>query len=59
MRPCPRCGDEIDDEHEVCPSCCDDHDFVFDSMAELTLCQHCGKSAPDDFYRDQPGDDLP
>lgn len=59
MSNCQSCGDEIDPEHDVCPSCCDDHDFAFDTVIGESVCLNCGKTASAEFRQDQPGDDLP
>lgn len=59
MHSCPRCSDDIDDDQDFCPSCCDNHEYVWDSAIEWADCIHCRKPAPEDNFQDQPGDDLP
>jgi NMD protein affecting ribosome stability and mRNA decay len=56
---CVRCGEEVDPGFEFCPSCCDDHAFLWISEADAFVCESCGTLAPDDFNSEQPGDDLP
>ncbi len=59
---CRECGsDEVlckpFDAEGICPGCCearDEHEFTYERDEREWQCQHCGESAPPDFWAYEP-----
>ena len=47
-----------DDGETFCHEHCPDHDYQNDTLSDYPMCLICGEPAPDDFYEEQPGDDI-
>lgn len=59
---CSKCGaDEVivyaAAETAICPNCCEDHEYEYESYDRAHYCQHCGQEPPPDYYYSD--DDVP